>query len=105
MGVLGPRTLWVYNSDGGNQYAMPHRNEDAIATAMTPTVKGALPMKPSQLKPRGVWAQNGSQRRFFVCGAANATPYVNGGTLAADGGSWDVTGRHGERTFGDGATL
>jgi len=99
----GSRSAYVYESDGGGQYALL-LDEELAATAGTALVAytnqtGVTP-KPQRFKPRGVyWQGDTGQRKFIVCGKNDAALYAKNSStaLTIDGVAGKITGRVGER--------
>jgi hypothetical protein len=102
--VLGGRANYTYTSDTGTTYFITTRSVDAAATGFT--VDSGNPEVPIGMRPRHIWAEtvnsNGyiQRRKFYVPTVGSG--YWNGSntTVSADGLSWLITGRVGEKVRG-----
>jgi hypothetical protein len=101
--ALGAKGWYEYISDNTTTYGVLSRAVNETAMGNTATTVNAFPALPRALKRRHVWAisSTGVRRKFYAGDPAN-TKYLGGGSLGTvDGVTWTVTGRVGEKDFGN----
>jgi len=102
-GSVGTRSKYVYESEGTASYSILLDDELSAlpGCSLVPhTNQPGVTPKPQRFKPRGVyWQSMTGQRKFLVCGKADAALYATNSstTLNIDGVDGKITGRTGEK--------
>lgn len=103
--ALGPRTLYRYFTDSGEQGVYLTDTDLGTAIGATPAAGSDPRVTLYGLTKRYVLCENadGSLRKKVTVPTADNTSFLTGGTLTIDGVSFLITGRVGEKqTFGKG---
>lgn len=103
---LGPRALYNYIDDNGNQGV--YLTDVNLGSAINATLAGSGDprVKLYGLRKRYVLCENadGTKKKRVTCPTNDSTAFLAGGTLSIDGEEFIVTGRVGEaQTFGKGS--